>query len=158
MSQAADDAIDLNSTVGEEHHVENDVAFQFKLTPFRGVFGAGLFQNGNRRIGRAVVNGLLLRSIRNNSGVAETAGLNRAALPAGRRNCRAIAKTRAGDGAANAFVAAGAVAVAGTTRESQHAFARHNVGAVGIAFSGKTRGIPETSGLDFLDGRGDGGG
>src|SRR5690348_13546739 len=157
MSQAADDAIDLNSTVGEEHHVENDVAFQFKLTPFRGVFRAGFFQNGNRRISRAIVDDFLLRSLRYHRGITETTRLNRAALPAGRRNGGAISKTRAGDGAANALVAAGAVAIAGTAGQSQDALARHNVGAVGIALSGKAGGIPETSGLNFLDGRSDGG-
>ena len=92
--------------------------------------------------------------------IAKAGGLHRAFAAAATRGriCDAISEAGAGYRAANTFVTAGAIAVAGTARKRGRTLAVDVGGFIGIAVARHAIGIAEAAGLNFVQRGNDRGG
>src|SRR5713226_847851 len=151
VAQAAYNPVHLNAAVRQEHHLDNNIPFYFQTTPFRGVLRTWLVQDVNRRRGAFAGRRFFLWRLGRDRLVREAGGLQCAALAAAwRRNRRAVTEAGARHGAANSFVAAGAVAVSRSTRQCGRAKTIDVRGLVRITLTRDSVGIAEAAGLHFV--------
>src|SRR4029077_21155372 len=122
VAQTAYHPVYLHCAVRQEHHLENDVAFNSQATPFRGVLRTRFGQDVNRRRGALAGHRFLSRRLGCDRLIREARSLQRTALPAAWRRVRyAVSEAGARHRAANSFVAAGAVAVPRPARHCRRA-------------------------------------
>src|SRR5437016_6537756 len=150
VAQTTYHPVHLDAAVRKEDHIENNVAFYFQTTPFRGVLRTRFVEDANRRRGVFAGRRFLLRCVGHGRLIHEARGLQCAAPGAGRRNRRAITEAGARHRAANSFIAAGAVAVAKPTRQSWRTKTIDVRGFVRITLTGDSVWIAEAAGLHFV--------
>src|SRR6266478_2486318 len=148
VTQTTYHSVHLDAAVRQEYHIENHVTFYFQAAPFRGVLRTRLLQDVDSRRG-AFGRRFLLRRLRDGL-IREAGGLQRAALGAWRRIRRAVTEPSARHRAADSFVAAGAIAVSRTTRQSGRTKTIDVRGFVRITLTRDSVGIAEAAGLHFV--------
>src|SRR5271157_995690 len=156
VPQAAYDSIDLDTPVGQEYHINNDVAFNLQTTPFRGVLWPRFVQYVRSVIRRSACHRLLLRRFRGRRrDIAESSGNYRPLLSTATYGWygRPISESRACHRSADPFFSSGAIPVAFATRERRRTQTIHVRPFIWIALSGYAVGVTESAGLHFADGR-----
>src|SRR5467141_4117715 len=128
VAQTTYHSVHLDAAVRQEYHIENHVTFYFQTTPFRGVLRTRLLQDVNSRRGAFAARRFLLRRL-GDCLIREAGGLQRAA---------------------DSFVAAGAIAVSRTTRQSGRTKTIDVRGFVRITLTRDSVGIAEAAGLHFV--------
>src|SRR5882762_332362 len=150
VAQTTYHPVHLDAAVRKEYHIENNVAFYFETTPFRGVLRTRFVQDVNGRRGVFAGRRFLLRRVGHGCLIREAGGLQRAAPGARWRIRRAITEAGARHRAANSLIAAGAVAVSRPTWQSGRTKTIDVRGFVGIPFAGNSVWIAEAAGLHFV--------
>src|SRR6266852_2788030 len=93
VAESADDAIDLNGTVGQKYQIEDHVPLDSQTAPFRGVLRLRFGQNVDHGSRGVAGRRFLLRSVCRDGGISKSAALHRAMLGATRRrNCNPVSK------------------------------------------------------------------